>query len=478
LIGWADWPVVVVLVIALADLVLVPVAPRRIAYALLILWVSLALVLLLGCAIRFALPGVLDLAWLYASLALFWSVVGACVTVGGRAWPRWQSAPVLMRLGGVAALVTGVTAGSLMAGVFLLRVRDLAVELFTGTAAQLARECGFAPVGIGVWGLLVGAAAVAAVTRRSGRLSTTALWSATGMVSWTCLLLPAYLAVEAGRLERTGAVSLWMAGLALLLAGAVCLHAWVRRRTGGSALAVGNATDYPGAPPWPGFRTWGGITALAILLLACYHYAVPFSLKAGGFRVPAVVCTVSTWLAAWSLWAVVRWSWSPNLADAVLGLASLGFCGVVLVFLPGQPVLLVERYPQVFTALVLGLALATGLNTWLGTRIRVDGDPEPPLPSALLVPRARRMVFMTAALGLLISGVMAVWPRLSAIATTDDSLGRLTFGVAANLVLLLAIMWSARKLRRATLHLLGVAAVLLTLAFVVVRIVPFTKWFA
>lgn len=476
--GWTDWPVIVVLVTALANLVLAPVVPRRIAYALLILWVSLALALLRGCVIWPALPGMLDIAGLYAALALWWSIAGACASSAGRAWPRWQSAPVLARLAGVAALVMGVTAGSLATGVLLLRIRDLAVELFTGTAALLARECGFAPAGIGVWVLLGGAAAVAAIARRSGRLATTVLWSATGLVSWACLLMPAYLAVESGRLERTVAVSLWMAGLALLLAVAVCLHAWTRRRGGRSAGAVGNAADHPDSPLWPGFITWCGITALAILLLVCYHYAVPFSLKAGGFRVPAVLCTVSAWLAAWSLWGVVRWSWSGNLADAVLGLASLGFCGVVLVCLPGQPVLLVERYPLVFTALVLGLALATGLNTWLGTRVWAVAEAGHQPPAVLLVPRARRMVFMTAALGLLISGVMAVWPRLSAIAATDDSLDRLAFGVAANLFLLLAIMWSARKLRRVTLHLLGVAAVLLTLAFVVVRIVPFTEWFA
>ena len=482
----ADWPALAVLITVVVNLALTPVAPRRVTYALLILWSSVALGLLLRGVIRPALPGMFDLAWLCTALALFWAFVGVVVHGTGNVCPRWQSAPVLERLAGVAALVTGVTAGSLATGVLLLRLRDLAVELFTGTAAQWARDCGFAPAGMGIWVLLGLAAGLSAVSRRSGRQATVALWSLTGLVSWACLLMPAYLAVEAGRLERTAVVSLWMSGLALLLTVAVCLHPWIYRD---GATRASDADDEVGAasgitarrnapPRRTGFHTWCGIMALAILLLVCYHYAVPLSLRSGGFRVPAVLCTVSAWLASWSLWVVVRRSWSSNLADAALGLASFGFCGVVLVLVPGQPVLLVERYPLVFTALVIGLALATGLNAWLGVRARTSPDGDPPPPRVRLVPRARRMVFMTAALGLLISGVMAVWPRLSAIATTDDSLGRLASGVAADLLLLLAIMWAARRLRRLTLHLLGVAAVLLTLAFVVVRILPFTEWFA
>ena len=474
-----DWPVIAVALAALINLALTPVVPRRVTYALFVLWLSLALTLTFRGVIRPALPGMFDIAWVCASLALFWSLGQMTVKRVGRAARRWRSASVLARLAGVAALVTGVTAGSLATGVLLLRVRDLAVELFTGIPAHWAREFGFAPAGMGIWVLLGLAAGLAAVAGRSGRLATTALWSTTGLVSWACLLLPAYLAVEAGRLERTVLVSLWMIGLALLLAAGVCLHALTRRL--GARLRPAQDTGAAvqlETPSWQGFSTWSGITSLVVLLLVCYHYAVPFPLKTGGFRVPAVLCTVSAWLAAWSLWVVVRWCWSPNLADAVLGLASVGFGGVVLVCLPERPVLLVERYPLVFTALVAGLALATGLNTWLGTRVHTLSAVDAPPPRVLLVPRARRMVFMTAALGLLISGMLAIWPRLTAVATTDDSLGRLACGMAADLLLLLALMRAARRLRRVTLHLLGVAAVMLTLAFVLVRVLPFTEWFA
>ena len=69
---------------------------------------------------------------------------------------------------------------------------------------------------------------------------------------------------------------------------------------------------------------------------------------------------------------------------------------------------------------------------------------------------------------------MAVWPRLPIIATMDDTLERVSGGFAADLLLLLTVLWSARRLRRVTFHMLAILVVLSCGGFIIARILPLT----
>jgi hypothetical protein len=70
---------------------------------------------------------------------------------------------------------------------------------------------------------------------------------------------------------------------------------------------------------------------------------------------------------------------------------------------------------------------------------------------------------------------MTVWPRLPAIAAMDHSYGRIAAGLSANLYLLLVMLWCSRRLQRLTFHLLTMLAVLSTMGFVIMRMLPFAS---
>ncbi len=72
---------------------------------------------------------------------------------------------------------------------------------------------------------------------------------------------------------------------------------------------------------------------------------------------------------------------------------------------------------------------------------------------------------------------MAVWPRWPGIAPTDDSLGRVAAGLAANLFLLLVTLWCARRLRRFTFQILTALTLISLTGFLFIRILPFTPRF-
>lgn len=89
----------------------------------------------------------------------------------------------------------------------------------------------------------------------------------------------------------------------------------------------------------------------------------------------------------------------------------------------------------------------------------------------------KRFAFLNAVLGLLVADLMSVWPRLRWIAIPDDSLGRVTAGFGVHLLLLLVLLWSARRLNLLTLHVLSVVAVLSSAGFLLVRAYPYTPQF-
>lgn len=92
-----------------------------------------------------------------------------------------------------------------------------------------------------------------------------------------------------------------------------------------------------------------------------------------------------------------------------------------------------------------------------------------------LASHARRFAFLCSALALVAAALMTYWPRIPAIAAMDHSFGRVMAGFGAHLFLLLVMLWSSRWLKRVTFHMLTLLAVISTIGFLVVRVIPFAS---
>ena len=166
------------------------------------------------------------------------------------------------------------------------------------------------------------------------------------------------------------------------------------------------------------------------------------------------------------------------MTDVAMGLTSLTVCALAVSLVPSRPALLAERYPMIFSATVIGFALGTVLWTWLSVSWEQRAETEPGWTTrSPLIPRAKRFAFLNAAMAVVVGMLMAVWPRLRGISATDDEFGQVIAGLAANLFLLLVILWSSRRLRRPTIYILTALALVSTTGFIVVRMLPFTPQF-
>ena len=146
--------------------------------------------------------------------------------------------------------------------------------------------------------------------------------------------------------------------------------------------------------------------------------------------------------------------------------------------LPSYPQSTAERYPVIFNAMVVGLALAMALWTWLATLWRRQLHEGIAGPTAgRLIPHTIRGAFLSAVLAVTIAGLMAVWPRLPSIAVPDDSLERVTAGFGGNLMLLLVVLWSARRLKKLTFHILTLLVVASAAGFMMMRMLPYSPHF-
>jgi hypothetical protein len=217
------------------------------------------------------------------------------------------------------------------------------------------------------------------------------------------------------------------------------------------------------------------VIATVELLLVCYHLAVPVAVSSGGYRMAALIVTGSAGVTALACFILLRTAWSAPLADSAMALGSLGLAALVTVLVPAAPHALAARYPMLFNAMILGLAVAVGGCVWLGARS--DGQSSRWGAESMvgrLAPHARRFAFLNAALALVISAAMAMWPQWPEIATMDHTLGRVAAGLAADFALLLVTFWAYRRLHRPSFQLLSIMVLLSTVAFVTVRMLPFS----
>ncbi|MCH7925890.1 MAG: hypothetical protein IIC51_10190 [Planctomycetes bacterium] len=221
-----------------------------------------------------------------------------------------------------------------------------------------------------------------------------------------------------------------------------------------------------------------GVQALLVLILVCYHAAVPLPLAYGGIPASAVIGTISALCGSFGCFILSRSLWSVYFVDVALGLLAMAWACAVMAVVPHWPLLMVERYPVAMNAQMIGLAIAVAVFTWLvglGQRRHREGVATSWVFRANGA--ARRFAFLSGALALTLGGLMAAWPRLRFVAVPDDSIGRVTAGFGAYLFLFLVMLVSSRRLKKLTFHILTLLVLASAVGFMMIRMYPYTPKF-
>jgi hypothetical protein len=378
----------------------------------------------------------------------------------------------------IAALLFGVVPAISQSVILVMGMVYVGIDLLYASPTQSEVSYGVGSGGLWTLGILFASCAVAAVSTKDRRLFTCGLWIAVMIVIWASLRLPVFPPPATGGPRRSGSTVALAASLAVLAVLAAGLSGWIEKRRRRRIPLPEPADPVSPKDTWPGLTHSCGVIAVAVILLVCYHLVVPVAIFPGGFRVTVLVAAGSAALAAWANLLNISRAWSGGLADAAMALVSLTLSGLAVLLVPSRPTLLAERYPMIFSAMIIGFAVATAMWTWVSLVWQQQLDSgRPAVMAGRLIPHAKRSAFLSAVLALLVAVLMGVWPRLRGISTTDDEFGQVTAGLAANLFLLLVVLWSARRLRRPTFHILTFLAVLSTLGFILVRMLPFSPRF-
>jgi hypothetical protein len=346
----------------------------------------------------------------------------------------------------VVALLLAVGAVSFQLVVLVVRTIQVGAEVVSGFPWESLGRLGFGPEGVWTLGVLFVACAVSLLSSGERRLFTCLFWLTVLIGAWACLLIPTYRVTALGGFQRSGNTLALLACLSTLLAAGGLTGRWLENTEGQNPERT-----------WPGFRASCGALGIAVLLLTCFHLAQPTPFRMGGHAWGCGVVGCMALLAAVPLIVLGAPLRTGYLLDLGLGLISLGLAGIaVLAFMPDtRP--LAEGYPKIFNAQVVGLAAAAGLWTW-----EWKG-------------RSRRCTFLTICLALLIVFMTAVWPKLPGNGASDDSLERVTAGLGTNLFLTLVAFRAARRWGGASFLALGLLALLGSVGFLAVRLLPFVS---
>ena len=410
-----------------------------------------------------------------ASLSLLGSLTSAITALGIRRVRGGLSDQArAVRMARLVALLAGVVASTVLVVVLGIRLVYFTVDLVTVLPGGGGRDYGYGLAGLLCLALLFVSCGVSLASTRDPQLITCQFLITVLAAVWASLLAEVYRITPSGGLQQTGAALALPSVLSVLLVVAVLIRHRIRRRPDPVTADADDSATL--ADDWPGFRTVCGVMALGMILLTCYHLSVPIAPPRGGFRIVAVVAMLSAAAAAWGCFLLVAQQWSGRIADAGMGLASLALCGAAESLLPSRPISLAERYPMIFNVLIIALASAVALCTWMATMER-RGTGRAGRMAERLVTHAKRFAFLNAVLALALGGLMAVWPHIRWIAIPDASVGRVTAGFGANLFLLLVLLWCSRRLRRLTFHVLTILALVSAAGFMIMRMYPFTPQF-
>lgn len=391
---------------------------------------------------------------------------------------KWHDADSRSRMPWHAALFLGVAASIPLSFLLFVRVLTVAIDLLRPTPPSAAAwTMNLGVVGWLAWLILCGATLVGLIAARDARMATCLFCGASAALSWATLRQPIFEQTVLGALSRTSATTLWTVGCSALCVAAAWITTVAETRRRWRLIGEGSLTlaDGPSFPP--GLRIALAAVCLLVALSACHHLVAPDSGGALGFRGSAAAMAIASAAACAAGWHVLLRAWSQLLLDAVMALIPPAFAGMSLVFLAEEPANMQERYPRMFNAMIVGLGAAAGWLAFLSLVWRDQIGPEGAWSTEGRLSRVLpRFAFMNGSLALIVAALMALWPRVTGVSTPDDSLGRVTAGLAGNLWLVLVFMWCARRLRRPTFHALAVLALLTTAGFVIVRIMPYSSY--
>lgn len=416
-----------------------------------------------------------DVALMCGALALFWAIVAAVDLLRRRedssstkAGAGWFS------LASSAALLLCVVTVVIQAVVLAMRMIYVGFDLANGSPVDRLGAYGFGPHGLWSLGFVLAACTVSFGASGDRRLGTCELWCVVGVMLWATLLPPVFVLNATGAWARTPSTLLVLIGLALVLPLMALItnrverrHRWWRPLSNPHNVAA--VSSY-----WPGLSLSAMIVAIAVTLLAGYHLAVPTLIGSRGFVLNAAVITGTTGLSAAACFVLLRKSWNKNLADAGLGLSSLCLCAIPTIAVPFDQFGLAHRYPMIFNAMMIGLAVSTAGWAWCAADWQLKRSTGSIWSTtAKLASHAQRFAFLTGSLALLVGLSMAIWPRWPSVGEMDHSLARVSDGMSANLLLLLVLLWCGRRLRAPAFHILTILSLALTTGFLLVRVLPF-----
>ncbi len=343
------------------------------------------------------------------------------------------------------------------------------VMLYAAVAETLFRTVYFQynlPLRVNIWatglvdlGALAGAVLLGWRRTRSPQLITVIFWILVFAGLWCSFRVPAYRQLGSGDLAYripSHWASVFMLTSAALVGAWTVAEGWRLHRRRVTAWPNALSRLATPAPSWPGFHYSAAVVAIVVLILGCLHIVLPLT----------VVCAL---VAGASMLALAHREWNENVADAGLALITLG---VVSLCMWGMawPVWSPAVYEEILNRALIGLAIMTGLWHWLvGVWKQQLDHGEAWTTAGRLIRTARRVGFLIGCTAVLVAVQLAFWPRLPFVIEREMTAARWGWGLAANGLLLLALLHSFRGTNRSTLAWLAIFSVAALVTFVLVR---------
>lgn len=218
------------------------------------------------------------------------------------------------------------------------------------------------------------------------------------------------------------------------------------------------------------------IVGIALILLTFVQFATVADGADWGSRIRWLGLAAAVIGSSVAAFFVLNRHWSRGLGDVAAGLLTAGICALAVAFAPTGSPEWSYRFPVHFSTILLALAVLIGFWNWIHGvwEQQLDGG-EPWTTAGRLRSMCSRFAYSTGLVGLSVGLILAAWPRLRGIPGRDASLGRVLFGVAAHLLLVLVLMRSWRRWRRTTFAVLAAMVSLSLVFFIVARAVDFVS---
>lgn len=401
-----------------------------------------------------------------AGLCLFWTLVRLAVEHGLPVFSERRIGRDLLAVLRMAILLTGWLAvlGMVMAATNEIILRIAAFRY------PISWRLGIWSTGLVDIGLLLAALLIRwRSSRRAGLL--TGVYGLLVFTSlWCSLLIPALRRAvgEAGgfRLaEETAWASVFILGVGLVTAFFCWLAGSIHHRRRVRAWPDKLWRLAETIPEWPGFRFSAGTMAILVLLLGCVFVNQPLT-------------GVGAFLMGGSLLILAHRRWQESLADAGFALLTLGVVTGCMIGLPASATS-EERFAELFNRAILGLAVMTAFWHWLGgVWVQQLEHDRAWTTAGRLIRVSRRVGFLVGATGVLVGACLAFWPLRQYVSDLDNAARRWVWGLLAYGLLVLALLFAARRTNKPTLGWLFLLAAGCMVAFVLVRTphLPLTEW--